>query len=201
VPGAEAAGRPEPVEALVERLTANPMLASLGHMRDASLRQADVAREMYKPAFGVDVAYGFRRGRGMEGGSRPDMFTAMLTFDVPLFTGNRQDREVSAARSRARAAASRQADTARELEARLRAAHARALRLDEIVGLYESQLTRLAGVSVEAALASYRAGEGSLAEVIAMQRRVLELREREARARADRAIARAELEYLAGEPS
>lgn len=200
VPGAEAAGQLEPLEAMVERLPANPTLVSLGHRRDAALRQADVAREMYKPAFGIDVAYGFRRG-AMDGESRPDMFTAMLTFDIPLFTANRQDREVSAARSRARAAASRQADTARELEARLRAVHAEVLRLDEIVGLYESRQARLAGVSVEAALASYRSGEGSLAEVVAVQRRVLELREREARARADRAIAHAELEYLAGEPS
>lgn len=196
---AAASGRLEPVETLVERLQANPMLQSLGHMHDAALRQADLAREMYKPAFGFDVAYGFRDGSGMDGESRSDMLTAMLTFDIPLFTKNRQDREVDAARSRARAAGSRRTDMVREFEARLRAAHARAGRLAEVLSLYETQSTRLTGVSVEAALASYRSGDGSLDEVIAMQRRVIELGEREARARADYALARAEIEYLAGD--
>lgn len=196
---AAAAGRLEPVETLVERLQANPALQSLGHMQDAALRQADLAREMYKPAFGFDVAYGFRDGNGMDGESRSDMLTAMLTFDIPLFTKNRQDREVDAARSRARAADSRRTDMARELEARLRAAHARAGRLAEILSLYETQSTRLTGVSVEAALAAYRSGDGSLDDVIAMQRRVIDLGEREARARADYALARAEIEYLAGD--
>lgn len=189
----------EPVEALLERLQSNPMLASLSHARDAALREVDAAGEMYKPSFGLDVAYGFRSGAGMDGVSRPDMLTAMVTFDLPLFTRHRQDREVGAARSRARAAEARRADSARELEARLRAAHARALRLGEIVTLYDAQASRLADVSAAAALAAYRAGEGSLEEVVAMQRRILDLRARQARAHADRALALAEIEYLAGE--
>ena len=196
---AATAGRLEPLATLVERVQANPMLQSLDHMQDAALRQADLAREMYKPAFGFDVAYGFRDGRGMEGESRSDMLTAMLTFDIPLFTRNRQDREVGAARSRARAAESRRMDMAREFEARLRAAHARALRLAEIISLYETQALRLAGASMDASLIAYRASTGSLGDVVTMHHRVLELREREARARADYALALAEIEYLAGE--
>jgi outer membrane protein TolC len=190
----------EPVEALLERLQSNPMLESLSHSRDAALREADAARERYRPSFGLDVAYGLRNGAGMDGASRSDMLTAMITFDLPLFTRDRQDREVGAARSRARAAEARRADSARELEARLRATHARALRLGEIVALYERESARLAGVSLEAALAAYRAGEGSLADVVAMHHRMLDLHRREARARADYALALAEIEYLAGEP-
>jgi outer membrane protein TolC len=189
----------DPVEALLERLQANPMLESLSHAREAALRQADLASEMYKPSFGLDVAYGFRSGPGMDGLSRPDMLTAMVTFDVPLFTRNRQDQEVGAARARARAADARRADALRELEAGLRAAHARALRLGEIVSLYERQAARLAGVSLDAALASYRAGEGSLADVVTLHHRMLDLHGREARARTDHALALAEIEYLAGE--
>lgn len=190
---------PEPLGSLLERLGGNPMLQSLDHMRDAELRQADIARQMYKPSFGVDVAYGFRQGGGMGGGTRPDMLTAMLTFDLPLFTRDRQDREVGAARSRARAVEARRTDTARELEAMLRAAHARAQRYQETVSLYESQIDRLAGLSVDAALAAYRSGEGSLAEVVSMQRRAFEVRDRHAMARSGLAVALAEIEYLAGE--
>ena len=190
---------PEPLETLLERVGRNPMLQSLDHMRDAELRQADIARQMYKPSFGVDVAYGFRQGGGMGGGQRPDMLTAMLTFDLPLFTRDRQDREVGAARSRARAVEARRVDAERELEAMLRAAHARAQRYQETITLYESQIDRLAGLSVDAALAAYRTGEGSLAEVVSMQRRVFEVRDRHAMARSGLAVALAEIEYLAGE--
>lgn len=190
---------PAPIESLLPGLAHNPTLESLAHSRDAALQQADIARQSYKPAFGLDLAYGFRQGVGMDGGQRPDMLTAMLTFDVPLFTRDRQDREVDAAKSRARAAAARRTDAARELEALLRSAHARALRLGEVVSLYEQQVDRIAGISVDAALAAYSSSEGSLEDVIVTQRRVFELRDRRARARADHAVALAEIEYLAGE--
>jgi outer membrane protein TolC len=147
----------------------------------------------------VDVAYGFRQGRGMDGADRPDMLTAMLTFDVPLFTGNRQDREAGAARAEARATEARRTDLLRDLEARLRAAHARASRLGELVELYDSEVGRLADVSVEAALAAYRSGDGALADVVDTERRVLELRDRVARARLQHALALAEIDYLTGD--
>lgn len=193
------AGAPGPIEHLLPRLEGNPMLESLTRMREAAMQQAEIARQMYRPSFGVDVAYGFRQGGDMGGGQRPDMLTAMLTFDLPLFTRDRQDREIGAAKSRARAADARRTDVLRELEAKLRAAHARALRLHQVVSLYERQVDRLAGISVEAALAAYRAGEGSLEDVVNTQRRVFEVRDREARARADYALALAEIQYLAGE--
>jgi outer membrane protein TolC len=187
-----------PLETLLARLDRHPMLQSLDRARDVASNEANLAAERYKPSFGVDVSYGFRQGR-VNGGPRPDMLTAMLTFDLPLFTRNRQDREASAARSRARAADARRVDIARELEARLRAAHSRALRLGSIVELYESQIQRLADVSVEAALASYRSNDGSLADVVSTERRGLELRERLTRVRKDRALALAEINYLAGD--
>ena len=189
---------PAPLEILLARLDRHPMLQSLDRARDVATNEVDLARQRYRPSFGVDLAYGFRQG-GMNGGSRPDMLTAMLTFDVPLFTRNRQDREASAARSQARAADARRIDLARELEARLRAEHARALRLGSIVDLYESQIQRLADVSVEAALASYRSSDGSLSDVVSTERRVLDVRDRLAKARKDRAVALAEINYLAGD--
>jgi outer membrane protein TolC len=188
---------PEPIESLLPRIGQNPMVESLTHMREAAAQDTEIARQMYRPAFGLDLAYGFRQG-GMDGGQRPDMLTAMITFDVPLFTRNRQDREAGAAKSRERAADARRADTVRELEAMLRAAQARAVRLRDLVSLYEQQIERIAGVSVEAALAAYRASDGSLADVVATQKRVFEVRDRQAKARADYAVALAEIEYLAG---
>ena len=187
-----------PLEVLLERLDRHPMLQTLDRAHDVAMNEAELAGERYKPSFGLDVSYGFRQGR-MDGASRPDLLTAMLTFDVPLFTRDRQDREASAARAQARAADSRRTDVARELEARLRAEYSRALRLGSVVQLYESRIQRLADVSVESTLAAYRSSEGSLSDVVGTQRRVLDVRDRLERARKDRAVAIAEINYLAGD--
>ena len=127
------------------------------------------------------------------------MLTAMLTFDVPLFAGHRQDRESAAARAQVRALDSQRLDVRRGLEARLRAAHARAERLGDMVELYESEIGRLADVSVDAALAAYRSSAGSLADVVATQRRVIDINDRLARTRKEHAIALAEIHYLSGD--
>lgn len=191
-------GPAAPLASLLAQLDTNPRIEALDRARDAAERDVDLAGERYKPSFGLDVAYGFRQGRSMSGGSRPDMLTAMLTFDVPLFTGSRQDREAAAARVQVRALDSRRLDAQRALEAQLRAAHARAARLGDIVKLYESEVGRVAEVSVDAALAAYRSSAGSLADVVATQRRVIDINDRLARARKEHAIAMAEIHYFSG---
>lgn len=198
IPALPPTGELVAVETLVERLDAHPRLASREQGRLAALAAADLAVERYKPAFGVDLAYGFRQGGSMGGGARPDMLTAMLTFDVPLFTRDRQDRDAAAARARARAADAEREDEWRDLESRLRAGHASAVRLSEIIGLYERQTGRLADVSFDSALSAYEANDGSLREVIDSQQRVLAVRDRQLRLRTDYALVRAELDYLAG---
>lgn len=190
---------PAALERLSERLASHPMLRGLEQQAGAAEREASLARERYKPTFGVDLAYGFRQGRGMGGESRPDMLTAMLTFDLPLFKRDRQEREWAAARSMQRGAEARRVDAARELDAKLRAVHARALSLRAARDLYRRDMLPVGDAAVTAAIASYRAGEGSLAEVVGAQRSLLEFRDRELRLNADLGSALAELESLTGE--
>ena len=198
-PAPAATAEPSPLGELLTRLEGHPRLEALERLQEAAERDIDLAAERYKPSFGLDLAYGFRQGRGMGGADRPDMLTAMLTFDVPLFTGNRQDREAGAARAEARAAQARRTDLLRQMESRLRPAHARALRLGDLVQLYGSEIQRLADVSVDAALAAYRSSDGSLADVVRTERRVLELRDRAARIHLEHALALAEIAYLTGD--
>lgn len=188
-----------PLPALRERLASHPMLRGLEHQAGAAELEAALARERYKPSFGVDLGYGFRQGRDMLGETRPGMLTAMLTFDVPLFTRDRQDRELAAARSMQRGAEARREDAARELDATLQSAHARAQSLRAARELYRRDMLPVGSAAVEAALASYRSGEGALAEVVEAQRRLLEIRDRQLRLGADFASAVADLESLTGE--
>lgn len=59
----------------------------------AKMRQA---LEQYKPGFNVNVGYGIRQGRGIDGRKWPDFLTATVNMDLPVFTHNRQDRSLKA---------------------------------------------------------------------------------------------------------
>ena len=204
VPAAPREAAPEPprglatLAALEARLESHPMLRGLEHEAGAAQFEADLARERYKPAFGVDVGYGFRQGRDMTGSGRSDMLSAMLTFNVPLFTRDRQDRELSAARAMLHGAEARRDDAKRMLKSRLAADHSSAAALAQSLELYETGMTPLVKSGVDSALAAYRAGDGSLADVIAAQKRRLEVEQRRLRLRADLGVALAEIESLTG---
>jgi outer membrane protein TolC len=188
-----------PLAALRERLDRHPRLVVLERERDTAATEVELSGERYKPEFGFDLSYGFRQGRSEDGSGWPDMLTAMITFDVPLFTRDRQDRESSAARARARAADARRTDALRALQAQLEAAHARATRLQTLIDLYEQRIRGLAEVSAKSALSGYRESDGPLADVVAAERRVIDVRERLARLRRDHAQALAEIDYLTGD--
>ncbi|MFZ2507530.1 MAG: TolC family protein, partial [Steroidobacteraceae bacterium] len=180
------------LEVLLDRLEMHPVLRALEHDAGAARIETERARARYKPAFGVSLGYGFRQGSDMSGGTRPDMMTAMLTFDLPLFTRDRQDRELSAARSMLRGVDARRDDARRGLESRLAALHATATALAQSLDLYETGVTQLATAGRDAALAAYRAGDGTLADVVNAQKRRLEVQDRQSRLRADLGAARAE---------
>ncbi|MGB5132203.1 MAG: TolC family protein [Steroidobacteraceae bacterium] len=204
MPAASREAAPDPrrglatLAALEAKLESHPMLRGLKHETGAAQFEADLARERYKPAFGVDFGYGFRQGREMGGSGRSDMLSAMLTFDLPLFTRDRQDRELSAARSMLRATEARSDDARRVLASRLATVHSSATALEQSLELYESNMTPLVKSGVDASLAAYRAGDGSLAEVVAAQKRRLEAEQRRLRLHADLGVALAEIESLTG---
>jgi outer membrane protein TolC len=196
--GFAAPGALAPLAELERGLATHPRLQMKTAEAHAAGDEAALAKERYKPGFGLDVSYGFRQGTGMDGEQRPDLASAMLMFEVPLFTRNRQDREVAAARAMQRSADQQREGEVRALAAELASAHGRARELADLVRLYREDGARLAGVSIESALAVFRSGGGDFMNVVAMQGRAFTVRERQARAEADLAIAGAELDYLAG---
>lgn len=189
---------PEPLADLERRLPAHPRLQMRQAEAHAAGDDAAMARERYKPAWGIDLSYGFRQGAGMDGVPRADLASAMLMFEVPLFKRDRQDREVAAARSMQRAVERQQEGEARALAAELASAHGRAVQLGELVRLYRDDGAKLAAISIDSALAAFRSGGGEFMNVVSMQGRAFTVRERQARAEADLSIVRAELDYLAG---
>lgn len=188
----------EPLATLEARLAEHP--AQLDYMRriDAARTAGDVARELRKPAWMLDVSYGFRQD-APDGMSRPDMLSAMVTVGLPLFRGNRQDRAVSAAKLEAQALDERHADHEREMQAMLAEAWNTAHRTAELERFYETDLLPLADQSVTAALLGWRSNRAMFEDVVMARQLALETRTKHLRLAADRALAQHEIDYFAGD--
>jgi len=187
----------EPLAALESRVLRHPAQVDFERRIDAAQTGVDLAKQRYKPAWMLDMSYGLRSG-SMDGESRPDMLSAMVTVDLPLFRANRQDREVAAARADARGLHEMHDDHQREMRAMLAEAWAIAARTAELERLYESELVPLAEQSVQAALLAFRANRVMVDEVIDARRVALETWLKHLRLVADRSQAQYDIDYLVG---
>ena len=139
---------------------------------DAGSLDIELARQAYKPEWTVSAQYGYR-DQAPGGQDRADLFSVGIGFDLPFFTGNRQDRTVSAAIARVEAAKSDRMLQVRRLTAEARAAAARINRLDDRIMLYQQTLLPQIAEQANAALSAYNNDDGDFAE--AVRARIAEL--------------------------
>ncbi|MGI9247125.1 MAG: TolC family protein [Steroidobacteraceae bacterium] len=193
----------EPLATLEARLAQHPAQLDYERRLEAARTAVDLAQEKRKPGWMLDVSYGFRQDGGVSSGmtDRPDMLSAIVTMDLPLFRRNRQDREVAAARLDERGLHERHEDHRREMQAMLVEAWNAARRTGELERFYESDLLPLADQSVTAALLSWRSNRVMIDEVVRARRLAAETKMKHLRLAADRALAQHEIDYLAGEES
>lgn len=181
---------------LAQMMAALPQHPAI-RVQDARIgvRNADIAlaRQQYKPGWSVEAAYGAR------GGNRPDLATVMLRFDLPIFTRNRQDKRLSAARRDRQAARLDRAGDILELGRELRRAYADWQRLGQRVELFEKSVLIRASGNTKAALDGYRNKTSDFSELIRSRLSEFNLELSLLRLQADRAGAEAELIYLQGD--
>ncbi len=186
-------------DSLAPRIADNPMVLADQVQMEASQVGEQLANQRYKPDWGVEVSYGFRDGVDPMGVSRPDFFSAMVMFSVPMFTGDRQDRMVAAAEADTRAALSQVKNRQRTLLARVQAAYERYNAQQEILALYRDEVLPAARSNVTATLNAYQGQRVSFDEYIRAENMALEKTLRAARLSADSLAAQAEILYLVGD--
>ncbi|MEO5573115.1 MAG: TolC family protein [Gammaproteobacteria bacterium] len=201
--GAEQANRPLADEwdaaPLPERtqievgLDSHPLMQVEDALVRAGQSGVDLARDQYKPAFGVELGYGLR------GGGRTDYLSGMLTLDLPIFTGKRQDRRLAASQQEVFAARYSRDDRRRELRQMLDAQYASWTRLGERLTRNEKQLLPQATQNAESALNAYQSGITNFPTLVRARITELETHLSLLRLRIDQAKAHANLLYLAGE--
>ena len=184
---------------LLQRLPQHPRIVAANTQVAAADTATDIARQSYKPVWGVNVAYGRRPGADMAGMPYTNMFTAMVSVSVPLFTGNRQDRSVSAAQSASSAAQYAVDDELRELKQMLDTSWAHWEHLGHIRDLYAKTILPNASLNTQATLSAYRNGGADFDELARAQMTDLDSHTQQLKADVDYLDMQADLLYLAGE--
>ena len=96
----------ESLPLLVDELTlynladqSRPLLAGQQNRIQAAQSRVELAEKDFYPDFQVGAAYSFRSGDNMDGSSRPDFASFMLSMNMPVFTGRKQSKAFDQRRS------------------------------------------------------------------------------------------------------
>ncbi len=162
---------------------------------EAARAEVEIARQEYKPGFMVDVSYGLRRARP-DGAERADLFSALVTMDLPIFRAKRQDRRLAEKQTLETSARYEAEDKRRELDASYRAARAERDALAQRVEIFERRLLPDAELEASLTVAGFARDQS---ERRAARLKALETRLELTRLRVDFARSQAELLYLTGE--
>jgi len=184
---------PSELSVLVDLIQYHPAAQMRSAAVEANDKLVSIAGEQHKPGWAVNVGYGAR------GSDRADFATVGVVMDVPLFTKNRQDKQLSAAK-KTRQATRFSLDSVRlDLLQRLQASYANWQRLQERVALYQSVVLLRAKETTEASLTSYQSGVTDFPELVRARLAQLNTELKLQRLQADRLMAQAQLLFLEGE--
>jgi outer membrane protein TolC len=190
-------GLPEQVD-LNQVISHHPLIRSESAKVNASKQMTEMARQEYKPGWSLLVDYGFRSGNNPDGTERSDFASAIVSLDIPLFTGNRQDKTVASNREKNVAARYSKDDQIRKLKQLYEKNQHTWLRLGEREGLYKNSLLTAAKNNSRAALNAYQSGVSEFNTLMRAQITELDVRLEDLRIRVDRAIAQAKILYAIG---
>lgn len=151
---------------LQRQLLAHPMVVAAEARLSAGQSAVDLAEERKKPGWALDVGYGYRQGALPSGEPRSDFISVAVTIDLPIFSRNRQDRELAAALADRSVARESKRELLAALNSELLFEYAAWTDLSRRMALYESQILNTTAVSAEAALLSYRSDAADFADVL-----------------------------------
>lgn len=143
----------------------HPSVQGIERRIEANSTGVELARQKYKSSFGVNTSYSYR-DEAPNGNDRADLVTLGLSFDLPWFTANRQDKEVGAARAKSEAVKTEKWFVLRKMIADFEKSRVELQRLNERQALYQQTLLPQLHEQAEASLTAYTNDDGDFAEVV-----------------------------------
>ena len=143
----------------------HPAIRALDKKITATKTGINLAEQAYRPEWGVNANYGYRDDDPL-GNSRTDLFSIGVTFDLPLFTKNRQALTVKSAVSVTEAVKTEKILLLQQLLGSFSSANGRLSRLKQRKVLYQTRLLPQVNNQVEASLTAYTNDEGDFSDVV-----------------------------------
>ncbi|WDE14658.1 TolC family protein [Thalassomonas haliotis] len=150
---------------LAQQLTKHPVLAVYDKKIQAADQGIKLAQQSYLPQWGVNASYGLR-GDDATGNNRADLFSVGVSFDLPLFTENRQDQLVKAEVFKSEAIKTEKLLLLRQLMSAFYTGKAKLTRFKQREVLYRQALLPQIHIQAEASLTAYTSDDGDFAEVV-----------------------------------
>lgn len=163
------------VEQLAQLILSHPDIERLQLGVDKATKDVELTQQLYKPNWGVELGYSFRQAE-RAGSTVPDLLSAAVTFDLPLFTAKRQDQLVAAAQIRQIAKQDEKLERIRKLAAELSGLTTTWWRLKEREELHRNLILPQSKDQAAIALLAYEADTSDFAEV--MRARITDLETR-----------------------
>ncbi|HAT8489781.1 TPA: TolC family protein [Vibrio vulnificus] len=152
------------------QLAQHPMVKMANANIAVSQTQVELAEQSYTPQFGVEVMYAYRQANNMKGEPASDLVSAYLTMDIPLFTGNRQDRAHAAAQYQVGAAQSQKDLLLAQMNAKVNALLVDRSNLEQRLERYQNTLLEQAKARTKAVERGYQNSTAQFNDVIAATR-------------------------------
>ncbi|MBH0072684.1 TolC family protein [Pseudoalteromonas sp. NZS127] len=159
-------------EALMSLLMAHPAIVAIDKTVTAKQTEVALAKQSYKPQFGVNMGYSHRGDTPM-GDSRADLLSVGVSIDLPLFTSNRQDQQVNAAIATAEAVKTQKLIALQKLKGMYFKEFSQLMQLQKRDTLYQTKLLPQMAEQAQATLNAYTRDDGDFSEV--MRARISEL--------------------------
>jgi outer membrane protein TolC len=179
------------------KIVGHPAVIAQREKEKAARQSIKLAEADYLPKFGAGVSYGYRQGSPM-GADRSDFASVNVTMSLPIFTGARQDRRLSASKFEAAAAKRRMDELLRVLRGNYDAElHAYDLTKERLRNLVNNTLPR-AKENVSAAVASYQFDKTDFNALTGAHIAELEVRLQQLRLNVEQEKSLVKLQYLTG---
>ncbi|WP_083256850.1 TolC family protein [Glaciecola punicea] len=155
-------------QTLANMLNQHPVIQAIEQRVSASASAIALAKQKYYPQWGLNASYAYRDDDQL-GASRADFLSIGISFDVPLYTSQKQDNEVSA---RVYASESIKTDkrlALRQLMSQLTASYTLYQHLQARMDLYETQILPQTLEKVQIVVSAFTNNDGDFDDVLNAQ--------------------------------
>lgn len=145
-------------------LIQHPSVNQRDAMVDIAEQDVGLAKEKNSTQWGFDITYGIRQGDNpvmAGGGERPDFLSMMVMMSIPVFTADKQDRDIVASKLSLQSKKYQRQDVLRTLNSKLNQTKARWYKIIERISRYEEKVLPQAKQNAAAAMSAYQSGVGS----------------------------------------